>query len=200
MFGKKKPPSDPNALLLIGDPGPRKKLSHSPFTAHEPPVPGEKRFDTLSHSAQNDGYDKKLAKLSASGETTPSATASPAAPPPAPVAGGVAAPGITSENYQKVYLKQQKQNAAAEKAKAKEKLLSAAMKKGNAEAKRIAEELTKQNEENNLRNRAREIRLQIGQWEQYRGQGYYDDATIDVMIQQLQIELNNIPLGLQKLS
>lgn len=91
---------------------------------------------------------------------------------------------MNSENYQQMYLEQQKTapiEQSGELQELREKRLAEAAKKA-----------MEQKHANEQRARAREIQNQIAWWNQQRGMGQHDEQNIDGQISLLQSELNGI--------
>lgn len=160
---------DPNAVLILGESHERKSIFGDTRAAPSLAAPIEPggRFDILPASGMARKAEEKEQKKNESSIA------------------GLEKPALTSENYQEVYLKNQRENAAKEDEGKKD-----------AQADRAAAQKDEEKKRNEQRFRARELQNQIAFWEQQRGQGLYDDGTIDAMLEQIRRELGTIPSGL----
>ncbi len=98
---------------------------------------------------------------------------------------------VTGENYLHLYMEQQKQTLEQQ----MQMNLSEAGKSEAAkteEKKKETERLLEKRREDDTRIRAHQLQDQITYWNQQKGQGAYDDATIAANLSPLENELNSI--------
>ncbi len=127
----------------------------------------EKRFETLPSRTLENDYQKRVSggNPGTQGDTSKNR--------------------ITADNYQQMYLEQKAEEEAHTAKKTQEALKAGggSSPQSQAEQQRVL----------NLKYRARDLQMQIEHWKNQRGQGTYDDVTVNTNLTKLEYELNSIP-------
>ncbi len=133
---------------------------------------GEGRYEVLPSKGIEEDYQKRVRESGRYLDPT-----------------GTSKTRLDGDNYRQMYLDQ----------KAQEQALAEEMAKEQLEAqKKAASSVTYQNssdqqKEVEMKYRARDLQMQIEYWKGQRGQGTFDDVTVNTNLTKLEYELNSIP-------
>ncbi len=210
---------DPNTVLIPREMTERKKLLASTTLTPHPLSPKQAedlhRFDVLPASAiskdeEKLGYDyhiedsetdedvkKKKRKGRDPRAKDPSKQRSASGVCPS-CGKGSSKVTVSGENYLHLYMEQQKQTKEQHLQMARQNAIKDEERRREENKRKEEEMIAERKRETETTVRARQIQDQINFWNQQKGQGQYDDATISNMLLPLETELNTIPTGYKR--